>query len=264
MTSGKLFAVGVPDSHFTHLFVDEAGHATEADLMVALQSAPGVQHMMLAGDPKQLGAVVRAPPCMAAGMSTSPLERLMNDRSMQGQVAMLTDNYRSHRLIVRIVNVAYDDKLIPAASADPILRTPSLRVNVPFNAGFRPWNMPVSNECPVAFLHHRETEEREEDSPSWFNKAEAEMLLSVAFDLHERHGVLFSDIAIISPYRKQVGKISDLLREKLNLSKKCDIPIHVSTVEAFQGRESRVVLLLVFAISGLIMSKLTMRSALVS
>ncbi len=81
------------------------------------------------------------------------------------------------------------------------------------------------------------------DSPSWFNKGEAEMLLSVAFDLRDRHGVLFSDIAIISPYRKQVGKISDLLREKLNLSKKCDIPIHVSTVEAFQGRESRVVLL---------------------
>jgi len=34
-----------PHNHFTHLFVDEAGHATEADRLIALQSAPNVQHM---------------------------------------------------------------------------------------------------------------------------------------------------------------------------------------------------------------------------
>jgi len=84
-------------------------------------------------------------------MSVSPLERLMNDGSMQGQVAMLTDNYRSHRMIVRIVNVATTTSCVPAASADPILRSPSLRANVPSSAGFRTWSMLASNECPVVF-----------------------------------------------------------------------------------------------------------------
>ena len=242
MTSGKLFAVGVPEQHFTHLFVDESGHTTEADLMVALQSAPNVKHMMLAGDHKQLGAVVRAPPCIEAGMHISPLQRLLTDPLMQGQVVMLTDNYRSHSAIVRIVNVMYNDKLIPAAPADPVLRHPTLMVEIikDVTAELR-----VSNEFPVVFLHHHSAEDRENDSPSWLNHCEANMLVSIALDLHKRHGVPYSDIAIISPYRKQVKKIEGILHNKLfgYDAKGEAMPVHVSTVEMFQGRESRVVLL---------------------
>jgi helicase MOV-10 len=177
MTSGKLFAVGVPPDHFTHLFVDEDGHATEADLMVALQSASCLRHMMLARDPKQLGAVVRAPPCI--GMSISPLQRLQSDPSMHDQVTMLTDNYRSHPAIVNIVNVAYDDKFIPAAPADPIFRHSSLRVTIPNAKNLSSsqetmvLHIQVSNSCPVTFLHHNGQDSREQDSPSWLNITEA-------------------------------------------------------------------------------------------
>lgn len=65
------------------------------------------------------------------------------------------------------------------------------------------------------------------------------------------HGVPFADIAIISPYRKQVSKITEILRKKFKSSNEIKltsviVPIKVSTVEAFQGRESRVVLVLRF------------------
>ena len=237
--SVKLFAVGVSDKHFTYLFVDEAGHTTEADLMVALQSAPNVKHMMLAGDHKQLGAVVRARPSIAAGMQVSPLERLQNDPLMKDQVVMLTDNYRSHPAIVNIVNVMYNAKLVAAAAADPVFRHPSLKLCVHHGCSVQ---LNVSNACPVVFLHHKSPETREADSPSWCNVNEAHMLISVAFDLHDRHGVSFSDIAIISPYRKQVLKISGILHAHNERSPGVK-HINVSTVELFQGRESRVVLL---------------------
>jgi superfamily I DNA and/or RNA helicase len=143
---------------------------------------------------------------------------------MHDQVAMLTDNYRGHPAIVHIVNVAYDDKLIPAAPADPIFRHSSLRVTIPnakkLSSGQETRVLhiiKVSNSCPVTFLHHNGQESREHDSPSWLNITEAEMIISAAFDLHERHGVPLSDIAIISPYRKQVGKITEILKNKLHI-----------------------------------------------
>ena len=36
VTAGKLASAGFPKDHFTHLFIDEAGHATEPEAMVAL------------------------------------------------------------------------------------------------------------------------------------------------------------------------------------------------------------------------------------
>ena len=36
VTAGKLASAGFPHDHFTHLFIDEAGHSTEPEAMVAL------------------------------------------------------------------------------------------------------------------------------------------------------------------------------------------------------------------------------------
>ena len=51
---------------FTHIFIDEAGHATEPETVIPLTGLirdavrSGVQ-IVLAGDPKQLGPVIRSP-----------------------------------------------------------------------------------------------------------------------------------------------------------------------------------------------------------
>lgn len=50
--------------HFTHIFVDEAGHATEPETVIPLSGlldGKDTTQVVFAGDPKQLGPVVRSP-----------------------------------------------------------------------------------------------------------------------------------------------------------------------------------------------------------
>lgn len=94
-----VFSVG----HFTHVFVDEAGQATEPESLIPLSllsetsgqvrpSAVCVEalvtadcsvslwfmpQMVLAGDPKQLGPVVKSKLAAVFGLGVSLLERLM-------------------------------------------------------------------------------------------------------------------------------------------------------------------------------------------
>ena len=51
--------------HFTHIFIDEAGHATEPECIIPVADLLDPNHprggqMVLAGDPKQLGPIVRS------------------------------------------------------------------------------------------------------------------------------------------------------------------------------------------------------------
>jgi helicase MOV-10 len=108
------------------------------------------------------------------------------------------------------------------------------------------------------FLHHTEAESRENDSPSWMNQAEARMLANIAMKLWIDGGVPASDIALLSPYRKQVKKMDGILyslvQRAVNDHRSPQTvptdhrgrlvqPFRVCTVESFQGREARVVLL---------------------
>jgi len=82
-----------PLPRFTHLLIDEASQALEPEMMLPLALAtpeavaPGALpaagghklgcNVVLSGDHKQLGPVVRAPFCRDHGLATSLLERLM-------------------------------------------------------------------------------------------------------------------------------------------------------------------------------------------
>jgi helicase MOV-10 len=70
--------VGLPRGHFTHIFVDEAGQATEPEVMVSIKTmADNATNVILAGDHKQLGPIIRSPFARELGLETSYLERLM-------------------------------------------------------------------------------------------------------------------------------------------------------------------------------------------
>lgn len=53
------------ENHFTHIFIDEAGHATEPETVVALAGLASRRKLetqvILAGDPKQLGPIIASP-----------------------------------------------------------------------------------------------------------------------------------------------------------------------------------------------------------
>ena len=36
ITAGRLLSAGIPDRHFSHVFIDEAGHAMEPEACVAI------------------------------------------------------------------------------------------------------------------------------------------------------------------------------------------------------------------------------------
>lgn len=65
--------------HFGYIFVDEAGQATEPEVMIAVKTmADNSTRVILSGDHKQLGPIIRSNVARALGLETSYLERLMS------------------------------------------------------------------------------------------------------------------------------------------------------------------------------------------
>jgi helicase MOV-10 len=74
--------VGMPRGHFTHMFFDEAGHATEPEIMIAVKTmADNDTNVVLSGDPKQLGPIIRSAVARGLGLEKSYLERIMDRES---------------------------------------------------------------------------------------------------------------------------------------------------------------------------------------
>lgn len=70
--------VGMPRGHFTHIFVDEAGQATEPEVMIAIKGmGDNDTNVILSGDPKQLGPIIRSAVARELGLEKSYLERMM-------------------------------------------------------------------------------------------------------------------------------------------------------------------------------------------
>ena len=139
---------------------------------------PGPQ-VVLAGDPKQLGPVVRSA-ARGLGLGESLLERLMalpcyardparfpsaEERGYDGRVlTKLVRNYRSHPALLDLPNALfYDGDLL--ACADPAV-----------SQGLARWqHLPPRARAagfPLLFHGVEGLNEREGNSPSWFNTAE--------------------------------------------------------------------------------------------
>ena len=100
---------------FTHIFVDEAGQATEPEVLIALFWKMRRQggSWVLAGDPHQLGPVIQAELAQKMGLQRSLLTRLMTDFDIYkpdpetGEydaryVTKLVRNFRSHATILEV------------------------------------------------------------------------------------------------------------------------------------------------------------------
>uniref|UniRef100_A0A7N8WQ20 RNA helicase n=1 Tax=Mastacembelus armatus TaxID=205130 RepID=A0A7N8WQ20_9TELE len=248
-TTGRLVTGGIPAGHFTHIFVDEAGHATETECLIPLAGLLNADsgQVVLAGDPKQLGPILRSPFALRYGMGVSLLERMMNNFSLYQKnngvfdnrfVTKLLRNYRSHPAILKVPNeLFYDGEL--QVCADEILRNSYCR-----------WEYLPKMNFPVIFHSVTGVDEREASSPSFFNVTEVEVLMDYVKKLLQTQGkkglatISPKDIGIIAPYRKQVQKIRKAL-EKVGKDLKCLTGVHlcqVGSVEEFQGQERRVIL----------------------
>jgi DNA polymerase III delta prime subunit len=232
---------GIPRGHFEVLCVDEAGHATEpeviavaASLMNSLEGSDPIGQLILAGDPKQLGPISTSDICLKYGLSVSYMERL-TDRSVyqpqaDGQypkdlLTKLVRNYRSHPAILKLPNEMFYKDL--KCCGDIMVTSNMVR-----------WEHLPKPGFPVVFHAMAGENLREGNSPSWFNPEEAQQVVEYVRLLtrETRPRLQGDEIGIITPYARQAQKIRSALRTQ-------DIDdIKVGSVESFQGQERRVII----------------------
>ncbi|CAG4986430.1 unnamed protein product [Colias eurytheme] len=213
----------------THVFVDEAAQAMEPTVLVPVTGllAPAGR-LVLAGDPRQLGPVCISRDARERGLGQSLLERLKETypnmySSDPDYITMLVNNFRSDPDILAIPNeLFYENNLKPLAPLDPLTKVSIL-------------GLPGGDKATIFHAVHSR-EQRMGNAPSYFNEKEIEMVKRYTKALMESHNVLPKDIGIIAPYIRQVYKIKNWL-------KSVDVSgIEVGTVESFQGKEKRVIL----------------------
>ncbi|KAM9475618.1 putative helicase mov-10-B.2 [Clarias gariepinus] len=257
VTAGRLVSGGLPAGHFTHIFVDEAGHAVESETIIAIAGLlrADTGQLVLAGDPKQLGPILRSKYAIKYGLGMSLLERLMTKNPLykktdtgfnSNYVTKLLRNYRSHKAILKTPNeMFYDGEL--QACADEY--STSFYCN---------WEHLPKKGFPLIFHGVRGKDEQESTSPSFFNTSEINVVvdyLKKLLLLQGKKGIAKispKDIGIITPYRKQVEKMRKaIIRLDRELKDYTDIEhLKVGSVEEFQGQERRVIIVSTVRSSG--------------
>uniref|UniRef100_A0A8C7IM48 RNA helicase n=1 Tax=Oncorhynchus kisutch TaxID=8019 RepID=A0A8C7IM48_ONCKI len=235
-SAGMFYQIGLRVGHFTHVFLDEVGQATEPEALIPLgllSERDG--QIVLAGDPRQLGPIVKSKLAQAFGLGVSLLERLMANTLYSREnggynpvlVTKLVYNYRSHEALLALPSrLFYNGELC--------VRAQRLVVD-----SLCHWSRLPTKGFPLIFHGVRGTEMREGNNPSWFNPGEAVQVMLYCCQLAKKlyNPVAASDIGIIAPYRKQSEKIRVLLH-RVGLS-----DIKVGSVEEFQGQEFLVIIL---------------------
>nr|CBN80761.1 Putative helicase mov-10-A [Dicentrarchus labrax] len=251
ITAGRLVSIGIPVGHFTHVFLDEGGQAVEPECVIPIAGllSAGEGQLVLAGDPKQLGPILRSPLALDHGLGLSLLERLMMKNPLYQKstdsghfdtrfVTKLLRNYRSHAAILKIPNeLFYENEL--QVFADQWDRE-----------AYCNWEYLPKKGFPLIFHGVLGKDEREANSPSFFNVSEIEVLVDYLTKLMETQGkkglpkLSAKDIGIIAPYRKQVEKIQKALKSVFARNRWSDLTeLKVGSVEEFQGQERKIIMI---------------------
>jgi helicase MOV-10 len=244
--ASKFPFLGIQRGHFGALFVDEAGHATEPEVVAVASCVMNFDNtadgpagqIVLAGDPKQLGPVISSSVCLKFGMSESYMERLSKMTEVYGRmeenheypgelITKLVQNFRSHPAILKLPNeMFYDGDLV---NRGDVLSTHSMAQ----------WEYLPTRGFPVLFHSVHGENLREGNSPSWFNPQEAEEVVKYVELLvhHSKPKIQQKDIGVITPYARQAQKIRLALKSRSRLE-----DVKVGSVEAFQGQERRCII----------------------
>lgn len=241
VSCGRIFSAGIKSDHFNYIFIDEAASECEPITLIPIaclgtKTQGGINaQIVLSGDHKQLGAIVQERFCRKMGMEKSMMERLMEtNRNYQRRrkynpqfVMQLVKNYRSHPAICQFSNMTfYDSKLV--------FMCPPEIAN--FACG---WDFLFGNKSFPLMFHTTRTPSTEVGL-SLKNEGEVNTLNSyiraiLTFGIKGQK-VEETDIGIISPYRAQRDRIFEQFNGEFP-------KIEIGTVDAFQGREKKIILL---------------------
>ncbi|KAK3895504.1 hypothetical protein Pcinc_000785 [Petrolisthes cinctipes] len=244
VTASWIVSSGVKEGHLTHVFLDECGQSTEPEALVALAGlANHKTQVVLAGDPHQLGPVIRNTQIFSEnklfspnGLDKSFLERLMEQEMYQPQeeryntlvVTKLVNNYRSHVDILNQPNAMFYNSHLRNC-ADIVLVESLCR-----------WEHLPKQNFPLIFHSVKGKDEREGNSPSFFNALEVSKVVDYVKKLLDTRSPKIRDveIGVITPYRRQVEKIQRQLKKVHRAD-----GVKVGSPEEFQGDERRVIII---------------------
>eukprot|EP00698_Gefionella_okellyi_P019499 TRINITY_DN5980_c0_g2_i2.p2 TRINITY_DN5980_c0_g2~~TRINITY_DN5980_c0_g2_i2.p2 ORF type:complete len:1218 (+),score=195.10 TRINITY_DN5980_c0_g2_i2:4118-7771(+) len=218
------------------VLVDEAAQAPEADVLaLTIWWEPKV--LLLYGDDAQIGPFNTArTPALRTELTRSMFDRL---RASKVAVTMLTVQYRMHPEIRMFPSKRYyDNRLEDCVTPTPIRGFPFPRgVNVPVML------LDVAGECITGrVLVDAGVDCSDDTNPfSLCNMAEVDAVVDVVALLHQRCGVPFRSMAIITPYSAQ----NDAIKKRVSEVKEC------GTVHSLQGSEASVVILSMVQSNGL-------------
>ncbi|KAL7538765.1 hypothetical protein ACHAXR_008787, partial [Thalassiosira sp. AJA248-18] len=200
-----------------------AGQTTEPALVCALAAAKARQ-VILVGDTRQLPPTVTTQDVeLRKTIGVSPMERLLKNGIDQ---YVLKEQYRMPQSLLHHPNEYFYNGVVKCAKvggADP---------NLPPPDGF-PWPSP-KNE-PLAFVQIGNDSEVAHNFGGRSNPTEVEIIVDIVGKVIGAGEIDAENIAIITPYNKQV----QLLRTELNNASYNSVQI--GTVDSFQGQETDVV-----------------------
>jgi len=207
---------------FKAIIVDEACQANEITTLIPLSTSQS--HCVLVGDPKQLPATVKSRAAQAAKFNRSLFERLM-DAGLTSD--LLSIQFRMHPEIAMFPSFKfYRSALIDAEGLIHSRELPSHS-----HWPFKPY---------MIFDAYNGREERASNL-SCYNVTEARLIIRLLQKYShycDSNRNETANIVILSGYREQCLVIEDLLQQS-------EIPLRtrVSTVDAFQGQESDIIIL---------------------
>ncbi|KAM0751330.1 P-loop containing nucleoside triphosphate hydrolase protein [Meredithblackwellia eburnea MCA 4105] len=246
-----------PPPHFGYLLVDEAGQATEPDVLCPLSVVVSSHlttlraHVTICGDSKQLGPVIVGKKARDHDLDVSLLERLL-DRPLYREHPLARKNRRKNPDVPWTMGCPFVNLTKNYRSATPILMLPSTLFYHESLEPFAPlstqksllhnWSLLPNRGFPVHFHGLAGTDEPVDEGASFYNQKEVDYVIELVTNLVSggdgRHGVVKpSEISIISPFREQVWRVRLALR-KVHLGE-----VDVGNVEALQGAENRIVII---------------------
>ncbi|XP_033218428.1 putative helicase MOV-10 [Belonocnema kinseyi] len=192
----------------SYIFIDEAGQATQPETLIPLGLArlnddANCAQLVLSGDPKQLGPVVKTKIGQHL-LGESMLERMMNrvklyQRDKNGKynpnfLTKLVKNFRNHEAILRIPNQLFYENELVSFGGEEIFRSKN-------------WSKLPNKKFPIIFHAVHGTEKKLVGSTSACNQLEVEIVVKyVSALLGERMGereIEETDIGIVSPFKSQ-------------------------------------------------------------
>lgn len=206
------------DIEFDYLIMDEA---SQVPVYLALIPLLKCDKFILIGDNKQLEPIANNNATVFLNKSIfSALIEMYPD-----YYTFLNVQYRMHEDICRLSSNLYYDGLLKSGS------------KTKYNKLYVKDDYILISDNPVTFINTGGVNFHEESTSSGcFNKYEADIILSIIYELI-CNGISSYDIGVISPYRCQKLYLKKLLAKHEFGS------VEVDTIYRFQGREKKVIIL---------------------